>query len=357
MASSLDRFKVPILLGLVGGLSLLFDVTAASILRAVQPAPEGSPVEQAYRIEHDVYHHALKPDFSTDEAAWGYLYAVRTNNLGFKDRAVRDVPLQTDTHRLLILGDSFTEGIGVPFEQTFVGRVQAALAPEVDVLGAGVSSYAPTIHRALLEHWLDRGLDVDELIVFLDPSDAEDDQWFYRYDPETGTVGSGRGTYVMTGGYKTWIERNTLLTSAVLGLLRSVVSPAPEANVWAWRSAWAWDGAAWRDHGEAGSALGAEHMSAVAARCREEGIPLSAVIYPWPDAVWHQRATDRYTEHWTAWAASEDVPLLNLYPRFLEDPSREAIDRRRIPGDVHWNAEGHRIVAEALLDWRASSER
>jgi hypothetical protein len=36
---------------------------------------------------------------------------------GFKDSGVRDVPLTTDKHRILFMGDSFTEGIGVPYEK------------------------------------------------------------------------------------------------------------------------------------------------------------------------------------------------------------------------------------------------
>lgn len=43
-----------------------------------------------------------------------------------------------DRHRILFIGDSFTEGAGLPFEQTFVGMFSQGV-PDVDVLNAGSS--------------------------------------------------------------------------------------------------------------------------------------------------------------------------------------------------------------------------
>jgi hypothetical protein len=43
---------------------------------------------------------------------------VFTDSLGFKDASRRAVP---DRRRILFIGDSFTEGVGLPYEQTFVG--------------------------------------------------------------------------------------------------------------------------------------------------------------------------------------------------------------------------------------------
>src|SRR5688572_28516176 len=51
--------------------------------------------QSTFRVSHDVYHHGFKPNTSVDHEYWGPLAAsYRINSLGFRDRAVRQVPLR-----------------------------------------------------------------------------------------------------------------------------------------------------------------------------------------------------------------------------------------------------------------------
>jgi hypothetical protein len=52
---------------------------------------------------------------------------VITNSLGFKDAMPRNVPLHSKRKRVLFLGDSFTEGLGTSYNETFVGRFAAVV--------------------------------------------------------------------------------------------------------------------------------------------------------------------------------------------------------------------------------------
>ena len=57
---------------------------------------------------------------------------------------------------MLLLGDSFTEGLGLPFEESFAGRLAARLAErDVEVLNAGVVSYSPSIHHRKTQHLIE----------------------------------------------------------------------------------------------------------------------------------------------------------------------------------------------------------
>ena len=47
-----------------------------------------------------------------------------------------EVPLRSDRKRVLFMGDSFTEALGVAYEESFVGRFAAAF-PLLDVLNGG----------------------------------------------------------------------------------------------------------------------------------------------------------------------------------------------------------------------------
>src|SRR5271167_1020083 len=62
------------------------------------------------RMRDPVRHHAFRPKCAATHQWGGNFYEFSTNNLGFRDEKVRDVPLADVRPRMLMLGDSFTEG-------------------------------------------------------------------------------------------------------------------------------------------------------------------------------------------------------------------------------------------------------
>ena len=92
------------------------------------------------------------------------------------------MPLKSASRRILLIGDSFTEGIGQPFENTFAGLLAqegAKRANKVEFLNAGVASYSPTIYYAKIKYLLDKGLQFDEVVLLSDSSDVEDEASSY----------------------------------------------------------------------------------------------------------------------------------------------------------------------------------
>ncbi|MEZ5787169.1 MAG: hypothetical protein R3D62_12065 [Xanthobacteraceae bacterium] len=101
-----------------------------------------------------------------------------TNNLGYKDAAVRAVAPECATRRILLIGDSFTEGIGLSFEDSFAGLLFQAgkqLEPPVEFLNAGVISYSPSLYYKKVRHLVEHGWCVNEVVVFPDLSDIPDE--------------------------------------------------------------------------------------------------------------------------------------------------------------------------------------
>ena len=124
------------------------------------------------------FHHKLQAEYE-GSFRWGdQSVPVYTNSLGFKDRAVRDIPMASDRQRLLFIGDSFTFGVGYPYEKTFVGLIDKAYSSEgagVEVLNAGVTSYSAAIYYWKVRYLLEGlGLNFDELHVYFDISDGAD---------------------------------------------------------------------------------------------------------------------------------------------------------------------------------------
>ncbi len=102
---------------------LIFDFLYSSYLsRRVHVATaKQKEINRASRVGHPILHHALKPNVD-GKMQWGtHLYAFRTNDLGFVDKAPRTVQKKAARERIVFVGNSFTEGLGVPWDDTFVG--------------------------------------------------------------------------------------------------------------------------------------------------------------------------------------------------------------------------------------------
>jgi len=85
--------------------------------------------------------------------------------------------------------------------------------------------------------------------------------------------------------------------------------------------------------------------------CRQNNILLTVVIYPWPSLIEKRDLNDVQVEFWKTFCEKNNLRFVNLYPCFInvEEPVK-VIQKLFIPGDVHWNKEGNKLVAEKILD-------
>jgi hypothetical protein len=156
-------------------LFLIIDLLLGNRLLAIA---RNDPPKDAFRIPHQTYHHTLSPNFN-GSGFWGtWFYKVCTDPSGFKTDCAVDKP-QKKSFDIAFLGDSFTEGVGLPVEQTFVGMV-AAKHPELSIANLGVVSYAPSIYLAKLKALYEQGYQFKKVIVFIDIGDIQDEALTYR---------------------------------------------------------------------------------------------------------------------------------------------------------------------------------
>src|SRR5450631_2455233 len=153
------------------GLFRGFDFVYSTITR-------GEEKERPARIANAVYDHGFTADFDGYDV-WGELrYRLITDSLGVKDASARKVPLKSATRRILLIGDSFVEGIGMSFEDSFAGLLYRAgqeRGEKVEFLNAGVSSYSPSIYYKKIKYLIESGLEFDEVVLFSDTSDVTDE--------------------------------------------------------------------------------------------------------------------------------------------------------------------------------------
>ena len=149
-----------------------------------------SDQKRSIRIEHPVYHHTFKKNSKIHESLYKNKFTIFTNSLGFKDRSIRAIQLVSTKHRILFIGDSFTEGIGLSYDDTFVGLIDSRLSKNnIEVLNAGRVSYSPIIYWRKIKFLIeDLGLDIDELVVFLDISDVRDEVTRYQLSENMNVI-------------------------------------------------------------------------------------------------------------------------------------------------------------------------
>ena len=136
---------------------------------------------RAHRIKSFYYHHDLRP-MSSFYDHWGYeKYKIFTNDLGFKDKSNRKVIFKKKN--ILFIGDSFTEGVGLSYEDTYVGIIESKLKnkyEDIEILNAGVQSYSTAIYLSKIYYLLEnKKLPITDVVIMVSSGDIFDDAFKY----------------------------------------------------------------------------------------------------------------------------------------------------------------------------------
>lgn len=332
-----------------------------------------------YRQLSPIYHHDLKPNTAA-WAIWGAnRYRIYTNSLGFKDAGVRDVPLAGDAWRVVLLGDSVTEGLGYAYEDTFAGILHTRLASRgIDVLNAAVTSYSPVIFYRKLKYLIEEvRLHVDEVIVFMDISDIQDEAQLYALSEDGRVIDQPlqskksldeRGLFLppLTGTdrLKRLLWEHSLSAAVIDGLRKRFLAhkaqprgenadcpPGPWSSVLKnERGNWTHDARVFASFGERGLERAARSMGQLRDLLRNHDVGLTIVVYPWPNQIAAGDRDSKQVQFWRAWSASQGVSFVDLFGAFIDGSDPAATIRKYyIEGDAHFNAAGHQRVAAAML--------
>ncbi len=134
------------------------------------PAARPAVAEQgAYRQIDLELHHSLKPGASGRQKhpSGEYDVSYQISSQGLRDRE-HSVHKPASVYRILMLGDSFTEGYGVELEQTVAKILERRLNSSVsnrkyEVINAGIAGYSTILEYLLLTKRLTK-LDSDLVI-------------------------------------------------------------------------------------------------------------------------------------------------------------------------------------------------
>ncbi len=361
---------------------LVFDLIAGSLL-----------LFDTTRIYHPVFHHGFLKNRSS-WAKWGKnRYIITTDSFGFKDGRKREIPLTSPQKRIVVIGDSFTEGVGYPHEKTFVGVAERNLnAVNIDIFNAGVMSYSPKLYYLKIRYLLEKvGFRFNVLYVYLDVSDIQDEIVYREFIPGKGSflqtiirkidnlcrnhlytyrtirdyILFGNGNQII----KAWQTKSKkfmkIISHSHLSDKGRKGSTLPgDKNIRQYdgaidmqrfyesfdhdRDRW-YDDTIFQAWGAQGLQLAEEHMKQLNALCKSYGIQMIIAVYPWANHIENKELTSRQVIFWQEFARRYSIDFLNYFPDFINatEPG-EVIKANFIPEDIHWNSNGHELIAKKL---------
>jgi hypothetical protein len=259
---------------------------------------------------------------------------------------------------VLLIGDSFTEGVGLPFEATYAGLLHAAgrdARKPIEFLNAGAVSYSPIIYLRKVEWLISCGYEFDEVVVFPDLSDVNDEATrYFELDESTPTDCAA----VQNAQPRARTER-LLVTAATRTTLqyhyRRLTGATRrfqfEENL---RPAWTIEGF---EVGDAYSPLGIDggverairNMQRLADVLAAREIGLSVVVYPWPMQLAKNDRNSRHAKIWRDFCEGKCRTFVDTFPAFfrVRDSDPDWYTQLYIDGDCHFSEEGNRVLFEA----------
>jgi len=340
-------------------LFLAFDFAYSTLTR-------GEEKQRPARIANPAYDHGFAANFDGYDV-WGELrYRFVTDSLGFKDASVRNVPLKAASRRILLIGDSFAEGIGMSFEDSFAGQLYRAgqqRSERIEFLNAGVASYSPSIYYKKIKYLLESGLQLDEVVLFSDTSDVTDEATSYFCiddDPKyrahcSSAEGSAQPEAAPPKKTDFFIDHFAVTNRVRITVKRSIQSflgnRRRSINTDHARIGWTIPGLdvgnSYQPLGvDGGIARSLQNMRALADLLAARNIPLTIVVYPWAQQIAQGDRDSRQVSLWREFCQGRCKAFINLFPPFFAaaDADRDWYEHLFILGDDHYSAEGNRFM-------------
>jgi lysophospholipase L1-like esterase len=345
-----------------------------------------------------------------------FTYEFRTNSQGLR---YREAPLEKPeaTTRFVVVGDSFTEGVGVEADQTFTSLLEKRFSTgskAVEFINCGLAATWP-MHYARILFYICMKYDPDAVLIALYANDVAETITSAvpdHIDAVNVKVGLNRVLHALWPRIYTIVEtglvRNTATVKASadheIDMIAVVSQEArgrgiPEAEIRAWVNRLPPELVAAANRGEFNGQLlsagllrpdywtaslditGAEAetqywvMTSILAemvrRLRAKNIPVGVILIPSPfqydpdyGHVWRQSGA-RTRSEWASnetelerrlniWAQEQALPYLDLTPHYRAIFQVSPGLQLYYPRDGHWTPQGHAIAADQIAMWLRS---
>jgi hypothetical protein len=310
------------------------------------------------RISHPFFHHTLSPNIKFIKTGWGNLtYQLCTDQNGFKGKCNSDK--KKNNYDFVFIGDSFVEGVGYEYNETFVGIFDNAI--KKDLINMGVSSYSTKIYLSKIYYYIQKGLNFKHVIVFIDPADLIDDsKYFLKSNLKVQDkiflkrIEKNLKNYFPITDYFFFIYKNKYSNSNII-YTNAIYNNNTVHKVTKGRSAWTYsEGNEIKEfkikvNDELKEQI--DTMTKLYELLKEKKIKLSIVIYPWPETIIYDTDKSIFIKTWEVFCKNKCENFINFIPIFIDiNKDKElTINKYYINGDIHFNKEGHKLIGNYLI--------
>ncbi len=355
-------------------LFLFVSIAILDLLAGLWFIPSGT---NNFRCKHPYYHHGLKANRAATTSWNGTdYYSFYTNSLGFRDEKVRDVPLSTSKRRILLMGDSYVESVGVEYERSFPGILQSQFDTlDTEILNAAVVGYSPKLYFLKLKYLIEKtGLKFDELIVFIDISDIQNELLYKDFNPDERKINE------TVDGENNFINR---YPSYIVYAFQKISQDRKRKEFYKKRGKdaenprtdlyytffdefrddellqneyfhtignWYLDKALFDKWGREGLTLEKWYMLQIVNLCKKHKIKMSVSVHPWPVQIKTGDWNSIQVQFWKKFATDNGLQFINFFSVLEKEATHtNVIKKYYFNGDVHLNEEGHKLFARELF--------
>ena len=319
--------------------------------------------DTSFGKKEDIFDHGFVKSYKTKSAGWGEIrYEFCTDPNSFRSDCKNQFK-KNKSFDIAFIGDSFTEAVGVNFEDSFVGIISSELK-DYKIANLAASSYSPSIYYSKINYLLNKNYNFSEVVVFIDISDIQDDSVCYKLEKDIIKRRSNNySCFQNDKDFGDKFKKKLRLSSQLVNLIQkelikfNLISYKPPKKIVNHpRARWTYDYRKKDFNGlplEEATKTTVNNMKLLSDLLKQNNILLSVAVYPWPGTLKNDKKENKQIQLWKNFC---DLNCNNFYdlmePFFAlseKQPFNRFYERVYIKGDIHFNEEGNRILAKNFL--------
>ena len=324
-----------------------------------------------YSIRNAEFHHEIIPNIDLNEFWGSNKYNVTTNNLGMRISNDESKIIDFNKQYIGFIGDSFVYGSGIDYKEHFITKIKETKKYN-NLLNLGYVSYSPSIYLKKLEKYIfSQKIKFKKVFVFVDTSDIQDEGVFYRENHKGHILRkwlSDEENYKKLKKYKikNYLQQNSFLfkfhqmisISSVTDMgVKCLEQTGKFLNYSNYldkeRQSYGIDEALknkdWVINGKKNVI---KYLNKIKELSIKENFEMIIVYYPSALEIL-ENYEFKNSDHFKLlydWSISTKTSFINTSNEFDKFPrGNEGYKKNFIECDVHWNSNGHDIIASKII--------
>jgi len=294
---------------------------------------------------------------------------IYTDNLGLR---ISKKLNQKDEKKknIFFLGDSFTYGTGLKYEDSYVGLIEKELT-NYNIYNFSVSSYSPSVYLYKINEAIKLGIKPKKIIISLDLSDVLDETNRWIYDDikhEIKTKKSEENNHFKNDEFKQKnfriLNEFASLLNFNLRIIKSKLRNTFKNNKKTFKVTTSFQASFtyketknlnknyWKERDlEIGTAKIKSIFKKIENLADKHESELYLAIYPWAETLEFGQKAFNWSEFASELCAKETCTLIDAIPKFEEYKEKNVnwINKLYFVNDVNFNKDGSKLLSQTII--------